>query len=96
MAISALGIRQIIASPKILNAFNPYWALKFITHSHLKDILLVMGLVMLAVTGGEALFADMGHFGKRPIRAGWFSVVYPALIMSYLGQGAYLISGSPL
>ena len=55
-----------------------------------------MGSVMLAVTGGEALFADMGHFGKKPIRIGWFSAVYPALIMSYLGQGAYLISGAEI
>ena len=94
--ISVLGLIQVVKNPGILNAFNPYWAINFILNSHLKELLLVMGSVMLAVTGGEALFADMGHFGKKPIRIGWFSAVYPALIMSYLGQGAYLISGAEI
>ena len=51
---------------------------------------------MLVVTGGEAMYADLGHFGAQPIRAGWFGVVYPALLLNYLGQGAYLLSGAPI
>ena len=51
---------------------------------------------MLVVTGGEAMYADLGHFGARPIRASWFGVVYPALLLNYLGQGAYLLSGAPV
>ena len=51
---------------------------------------------MLVVTGGEAMYADLGHFGARPIRAGWFAVVYPALLLNYLGQGAYVLSGAPV
>lgn len=96
ITISVLGLMQIVKNPSILNAFNPYWAINFIINAHLRELLLVMGSVMLAVTGGEALFADMGHFGKKPIRIGWFSAVYPALILSYLGQGAYLISGAEI
>ena len=51
---------------------------------------------MLVVTGGEAMYADLGHFGARPIRIGWFAVVFPALLLNYLGQGAYLLSGAPV
>lgn len=96
MAIASFGLVQIFRNPSILQALNPYWAGKFILTAKLKELLIIMGSVMLAVTGGEALFADMGHFGKKPIRLGWFSVVYPALICSYLGQGAYLLSGSEI
>jgi KUP system potassium uptake protein len=94
IAIAGFGLMQVFKNSDILQALNPYWAIKFIFSAKLKELLVVMGSVMLAVTGGEALFADMGHFGKKPIRVGWFSIVYPALICSYLGQGAYLLSGS--
>ena len=57
---------------------------------------LVFSALMLVVTGGEAMYADLGHFGARPIRASWFSVVFPALLLNYLGQGAYLLSGEPV
>ncbi len=92
-AIGILGIHAISAHPEILAAFNPLYALRFLQHITFHTALLVLGAVMLAVTGGEALYADMGHFGKRPIRIGWFALVYPALILNYLGQGAYLLSG---
>ena len=93
VSIAALGLKQVILNPVILNAFNPIYAIKFLQIGKLHQILLVLGSVMLAVTGGEALYADMGHFGKKPIRASWFAVVYPALILNYLGQGAYVLSG---
>src|SRR5581483_3839905 len=57
-------------------------------------LFLILGSVMLVVTGGEAVFADMGHFGRLPIRLSWFSIVMPALILNYLGQGAFLLSGA--
>lgn len=91
--IALLGITYIFQFPGILNAFNPYNAMHyFLTHSPQK-IFTILGSVMLVVTGGEALYADMGHFGRSPIRLSWFSIAYPALIMNYLGQGAYLLSG---
>ena len=96
VSIAALGLVQILNNPSIFSALNPYWAINFIVHTEPRKLLFVMGSVMLAVTGGEALFADMGHFGKKPIRLGWFFVVYPSLILSYLGQGAFLISGSEI
>lgn len=91
-SIAILGLRQIIATPNILEAFNPYWALQFLLHTHAIEILHTLGAVMLVITGGEALYADLGHFGKKPIRLSWFSIVMPCLMLNYLGQGAYLLS----
>ncbi len=94
LSIAGFGALQIIKHPGILAAVNPYYAVVFLfSHTILTDFL-VLGSVMLAVTGGEAMYADLGHFGRRPIRLSWFVLVYPALLLNYLGQGAYLLSGS--
>ena len=89
VTIAILGIRGILMQPEILKAFNPLHGLSFLA-GHGKIGLVVLGSVVLAVTGGEALYADMGHFGPRPIRLAWFVAVFPALILNYLGQGALL------
>jgi KUP system potassium uptake protein len=90
IAISLLGIRGILMNPAVLSAFNPLHGFSFLAHHQWAGVL-VLGSVALAVTGGEALYADMGHFGPRPIRFAWFLVVLPALLLNYLGQGALLI-----
>jgi KUP system potassium uptake protein len=95
-AIALLGAVQIQNHPEILAAFNPIHGLRLLGQSGGYHDLLILGALMLVVTGGEAMYADMGHFGARPIRASWFLVVYPALLLNYLGQGAYLLSGAPL
>ncbi|HEX3774070.1 MAG TPA: potassium transporter Kup [Polyangiaceae bacterium] len=89
--IAALGISQIVKYPAVLTAINPAHGVIFLAR-HGQRGLLVLGGVFLAVTGGEALYADLGHFGRKPIRLAWFSVVFPALLMNYFGQGALLIS----
>lgn len=86
----AIGVPSIIASPEILHAFNPFLGITFLT-THGKDAFVALGAVFLAVTGTEALYADMGHFGRSPIRYGWFCLVLPALTLNYLGQGALLL-----
>jgi KUP system potassium uptake protein len=96
VAIALIGLRQIILHPGILAAANPVYAIAFLRHLGLKISFIVLGSIMLVVTGGEALYADMGHFGKTPIRIGWFLLVFPALILNYLGQGAYMLSGKPV
>ncbi len=88
--LAGLGIASILKSPQILAALNPYHAIHFFTADLWKGFL-TMGFVVLAVTGGEALYADMGHFGKAPIRKAWFGVALPALALNYLGQGALLL-----
>jgi KUP system potassium uptake protein len=88
--IAVLGTASIIHEPRILGALNPWHgAAFFIANRHVA--FLTLGAVVLAVTGAEALYADMGHFGKRPIRVAWFSLVLPALVLNYLGQGALLL-----
>ena len=88
--IGALGLREILEAPQILAAANPWYGLDFfLQHGRLAFILL--GAVVLAVTGAEALYADMGHFGKRPIRLAWFLLVLPALLANYFGQGALIL-----
>jgi KUP system potassium uptake protein len=74
----------------VLLAVSPHYALEFLTHNG-RHAFFTLGSVFLAVTGGEALYADMGHFGRQPIRITWFSVVLPALLLNYLGQGAYML-----
>jgi KUP system potassium uptake protein len=96
VSIGALGALQIAHHPEILQALNPVHGARFLRGIGLRPSLLVLGALMLVITGGEALYADMGHFGARPIRAGWFALVYPALILNYLGQGAFLLSGAPV
>ena len=90
LSIGAIGFVSIIQSPKILAFLSPHWALQFIiTNPYISFF--VMGAVVLTVTGGEALYADMGHFGVLPIRLGWFLVVLPCLMLNYAGQGALLL-----
>jgi KUP system potassium uptake protein len=88
--ISAIGISQIVRAPHVLTAIDPRWAFRFFAENHLTGYL-VLGAVFLAVTGGEALYADMGHFGARPIRIAWFAIVFPALLINYFGQGALML-----
>ncbi len=91
LVIGLLGIRGIIMNPSVLEAFNPYFAYKFFfEHGH--EAFIVLGAVFLVTTGGEALYADMGHFGKKPIRLAWFSIVLPGLVLNYLGQAALLLT----
>ena len=89
--LAGLGIHGIMQYPAILGSVNPYYAFDFFIH-HKLEAYFVMGAVFLAVTGGEALYADMGHFGKNPIRRAWFIAVLPGLMLNYLGQGAMLIT----
>jgi KUP system potassium uptake protein len=90
ISLGALGASHLINGPEILAAFNPWHGWHFLmTGGHAGFV--ILGSVFLAVTGGEALYADMGHFGAGPIRRGWFSLVFPALGLNYLGQGALLM-----
>jgi len=91
LVIATLGIRWIRQDLHVLSAFNPQHALLFFGNNGFHAFV-VLGSVFLVVTGGEALYADMGHFGRRPIRIAWFSLVFPALILNYLGQGAMVIN----
>ena len=89
--IALLGIIQIADNPEVLRAVNPVYAVQFFTANHFTGFL-ALGSVFLVVTGGEALYADMGHFGRRPIAMAWFVLVLPALLLNYFGQGALLLS----
>jgi len=88
--LAVLGVISIIQTPHVLAAVNPWHAVYFLTHHDLSAFL-VLGSVFLVVTGGETVYADMGHFGKSAIRRGWFNLVYPALVLNYFGQGALLL-----
>lgn len=90
ICISALGVSHIIDNPEILWAISPTYALSFIWNNP-GTTFIILGAVVLCVTGGEALYADMGHFGKKPIRLAWFSIVMPSLTLNYFGQGALLL-----
>lgn len=89
-ALAMLGLAQLVKAPEILAAFNPWHGWRFLTTSGHAGFV-ILGSVFLAVTGGEALYADMGHFGAGPIRRAWFTLVFPALGLNYLGQGALLL-----
>ena len=91
VALTALGLPHILANPAVLVALNPAYALAFFLHNPWVAFV-GLGAVVLCVTGGEALYADMGHFGKRPIRIAWFTLVMPALVVNYFGQGAMLLA----
>jgi KUP system potassium uptake protein len=86
-----LGLYRVLDAPEILAAFSPWPAVRFLLENRMAAFVALSG-VFLSVTGGEALYADMGHFGKRPIRVAWFSLVLPGLMMNYLGQGALLLT----
>jgi KUP system potassium uptake protein len=90
VAIGLLGLPWILRHPQILAAVNPIWAVRFFA-AHGRHGFLVLGSVVLCITGGEALYADMGHFGTRAIRLAWYSCVFPALLLNYFGQGALLL-----
>ncbi len=89
--LAILGVIHIAANPSVFAALNPAYAVTFFAANGLRS-LLVLGTVFLVVTGGEALYADMGHFGRRPIMLAWFVLVLPALMLNYLGQGAVLLT----
>jgi KUP system potassium uptake protein len=89
--IAVLGAISIAAAPQVVAAFNPWYALHFLRTHHVVG-LVTLGAVFLAVTGGEALYADLGHFGRKPIQVGWFVFVLPALLINYYGQGALMLT----
>jgi KUP system potassium uptake protein len=91
IVIALLGIHLIVKNPQVLWAINPVYGVRFF-FTHGMQAFIALGGVVLALTGAEALYADMGHFGKRPIRLAWFSFVLPALVLNYFGQGALLLA----
>ena len=93
VVLAVLGLRWIATNPAVLTAFDPRHAVPFFADNGWHGFA-VLGSVFLVVTGGEALYADMGHFGKRPIRLAWFTLVLPALLLNYFGQGALLLADS--
>lgn len=90
IVIAVLGISSIVKNPDVLRAINPYFALHFFVDNGFHGFV-ILGSVFLVVTGGEALYADLGHFGKSPIKLAWFSLVLPCLLLNYFGQGALIL-----
>ncbi|MBL0370745.1 potassium transporter Kup [Rhizobium sp. KVB221] len=93
LILGSIGVYHIFDDISVLRAFNPYYGVWFLIHSGFVGFI-VLGSVFLAVTGAEALYADLGHFGRSPIRLAWFGLIFPALILNYLGQGAFVL-GNP-
>lgn len=93
VVIAALGIKEIAVEPEILLAANPWYGVRFFLDNGFHAFV-ILGAVVLVVTGSEALYADMGHFGKRPIRLAWFALVLPSLVLNYFGQGGLLLHDS--
>ncbi|SHI12384.1 potassium transporter Kup [Pollutimonas bauzanensis] len=91
LTLGVLGVWRISETPEVLRALNPFWAISFIGDAPW-EVFLLLGAIVLAVTGAEALYVDMGHFGRPAIRRAWFGVVMPGLILSYFGQGALLLA----
>jgi KUP system potassium uptake protein len=91
ISLALLGVLWIVRAPEVLVAANPWHAVTFFRNNGMTGYW-VLGSVVLVITGAEALYADMGHFGRQPIRIGWFSIVFPALLLNYFGQGALLLS----
>ncbi|MEY4516319.1 MAG: hypothetical protein RL180_665 [Pseudomonadota bacterium] len=91
LALGVIGVLEIIKNPMVLEMISPHWAFLFIYHQPFIAFL-TLSAVVLTITGGEALYADMGHFGRAPIRFGWFLVVLPCLMLNYAGQGALLLA----
>ena len=94
VAIAVLGVYGIVQHPDVITAINPLWGLEYLARGGATGFL-VLGGVFLCVTGAEALYADMGHFGVGPIRLSWWAVVFPALILNYAGQAAIVVAGAP-
>ncbi len=92
VVIALLGIHGIVQAPAVLAALSPHHALNFLIHQNFHVSFAILGAAFLAVTGGEAMYADMGHFGRLPIRLAWFGVALPALVLNYFGQAALLIT----
>jgi KUP system potassium uptake protein len=90
VTLAALGVSQIVQAPEVLRALSPHYAVAFFAEHQLPG-LVILAAVFLVVTGGEALYTDMGHFGRAPIRAAWFGLVMPSLMLNYLGQAALLM-----
>ncbi len=90
LTLAVLGIIHIALNPGVIKALNPYYGLNFLLHGGLHAFI-VLGAVFLVATGAEAMYADMGHFGKKPIRLTWFFIVFPGLLLNYFGQGAFLL-----
>ncbi len=90
LTLGITGVRQIVSSPEVLAAINPFYAVRFLA-VHGFDTLVVLGGVFLVTTGAEALYADLGHFGRKPIALAWHWVVFPSLLLNYLGQGALVL-----
>src|SRR6185369_9846686 len=93
VVIGLLGAHAIAAAPQVLSAVNPMYGVALVGR-HPVLTLTILGSVFLAVTGGEALYADMGHFGRKPVRLAWFALVWPALLLNYFGQGALLLTAT--
>ena len=91
VSIGLCGAVQVWRQPQILLAVNPVYGLTFLAELGWSHSLVVLGFVMLAVTGGEAMYADLGHFGRLPIQVGWLGLAYPCLLLNYCGQGAFLL-----
>ena len=91
LTLAVLGVWHVVQNPGVLRALSPYYAIDFFVHARWTAFF-ALGSVILAITGAEALYADMGHFGKKPIRWSWFGFVLPALVLNYFGQGALLIA----
>ena len=87
VVLAVLGVPHIVEHPGVLLGLSPTYVVSFVA-DHPFTAFIAMGAVVLVITGAEALYADMGHFGRRPIRVAWFAVVFPALIINYLGPGA--------
>jgi KUP system potassium uptake protein len=94
LLIALLGIDGIVRAPGVLAALSPFYAVDFLIHQDFHISFAILGAAFLAVTGGEAMYADMGHFGRMPIRLAWFAVALPALVLNYFGQAALLITDS--
>ena len=92
VVLAALGIHGIVKAPAVLEALSPLYAFEFLIHQDFHISFAILGAAFLAVTGGEAMYADMGHFGRFPIRLAWFAVALPALVLNYFGQAALLVS----
>ncbi|WP_338861021.1 potassium transporter Kup [Mycetohabitans rhizoxinica] len=91
VTLALLGLYHIATAPRVIAALNPWYAIRFM-HDHAVQAYHVLGSVFLVLTGAEALYADMGHFGAKPIRVAWYGMVMPALVLNYFGQGALLLS----
>jgi KUP system potassium uptake protein len=90
--LALLGIHGIVQSPRVLAAVSPLYAFEFLIHQDFHVSFAILGAAFLAVTGGEAMYADMGHFGRMPIRLAWFAIALPALVLNYFGQAALLVT----